>query len=140
MVTARVAQGSLMARRFDQPIPDDEARLLIVSKGFSAHCTNPGIQTADTTQTQRASHGFSHTPIPLSTVTSTYQRQPSRADRVTIDLEPASRTQPTVSPKGSSGYLVGRSHIQPSAVEVDGVDEVLLIAEAASGGLDPLNP
>jgi len=42
--------------------------------------------------------------------------------------------------KGSSGYLVGRSHIQLSAVEVDGVDEVLLIAEAASGGLDPLNP
>ncbi len=41
---------------------------------------------------------------------------------------------------GSSGFLVAGGHIEAAAVEVDGVDEVLLIAEAACGGLDPLNP
>ena len=33
-----------------------------------------------------------------------------------------------------------RSQIEFSTVEVDGVDEVLLIAETARRGLDPLNP
>ena len=33
-----------------------------------------------------------------------------------------------------------RSQIEFPTVEVDGVDEVLLIAETARRGLDPLNP
>ena len=41
---------------------------------------------------------------------------------------------------GSSGFLVAGSQIETTAVEVDGVDEVLLIAEAARRRLDPLNP
>ena len=42
---------------------------------------------------------------------------------------------------GSSGVLSGRrSQIEFPTVEVDGVDEVLLIAETARRGLDPLNP
>ena len=55
------------------------------------------------------------------------------------ELEERGFTEPFVYHTGSSGFLVARSEIESAAVEVDGVDEVLLIAEAASGGLDPLN-
>ena len=43
--------------------------------------------------------------------------------------------------KGLFRVLSGRrSQIEFPTVEVDGVDEVLLIAETARRGLDPLNP